>query len=316
MIFSILSPSSCYARLIVFVLLYECCLSLSHIRILGIVEEAIRYQSSMVNYSHSDPIGTVVTVERDITGDLVLAGAYKLNDSLVIGSGDRVSVTIRAALGEETLQLNSVSSMVLYRTDSDGYLPNFDLELYKSDPNLYADSPRFAAVGLSIYHANASGDRVGPKTVLWAYNNQYQSAPLYTSAELFLNLSTEHEYTLKFSRNVRDYNPSLSCQILVDEVESAVLHGIEDFHGAVNLALSVFNQNGFIPEIANPSDPPSVSAVFSNVHLPGVGTSLCLYGTPFHSWDIPFVRFEAGIGTSPELTDIESFKVRNLFCRK
>ena len=221
--------------------------------------------------------------------------------------GDRLSVTIRAAVGESSLQRNAVTSVVWYQ-GPDNFLPNFDLELYKSERGLFDGSPVFHALGLSIYHADAASDGVGPKVVLWYFDNMVQSAPLYTTAEVYFSLSEPHDYTLQFKWNERDFNPSYSCFVMVDGVDVAVLHGVPALTEPLTTVLSVFNQLGFLP-INDPANPPEVTAIFSNVILPVRTNGICRHGSPFYSWETPFVRFEAGVGTTPGLTDTEPLQV-------
>lgn len=237
----------------------------------------------------------------------VLSGAYRLNESITVEDGDRLSVTIRAAIGESSLQRNAVTSVVWYQGPAN-FLPNFDFEQYKSNRDLFAGSPTFDALGLSIYHADSSNDGVGPKVVLWYFGNRVQTAPLYTTAEVYFSVSEPHEYTLQFKWDERDFNPSYSCFVTVDGIDVAVLHGVPAFTGPLTTVLSVFNQLGFLP-INDPANPPEVSAIFSNVILPVRTNGICRYGNPFYSWETPFIRFEAGVGTSPGLTDTEPLQV-------
>ena len=237
----------------------------------------------------------------------MLSGAYRLNEAVSVEDGDRLSVTIRAAVGESSLQQNAVTSVVWYQGPNN-FLPNFDFELYKSQRGLFDGSPIFDALGISVYNADASSDGVGPKVVLWYFGNRVQSVPLYTTAEVYFSLSEPHEYTLKVEWNERDFNPSYSCFLTVDGLDVAVLHGVPTLTGPLTTVLSVFNQLGFLP-VNDPANPPQVTAVFSNVILPVRASGICRYGNPFYSWEVPFVRFEAGVGTSPGLTDTEPLQV-------
>lgn len=246
-------------------------------------------------------------MERNRAEQNMLSGAYRLSETVSLEDGDRLSVTIRAAMGEGSLQRNAVTSVVWYQ-GPDNFLPNFDLESYNSDRGLFDGSPIFDALGVSVYNADAFNDGVGPKVVLWYFGNRVQSSPLYSTAEVFFSLSLPHEYTLKLKWDERDFNPSYSCYLTVDGLDVAVLHGIPALTRPLTTVLSVFNQLGFLP-INDPANPPQVTAVFSNVILPVRSSGICRYGNPFYSWETPFIRFEAGVGTAPGLTDTEPLQV-------
>ena len=275
----------------------------------GTPNSNILYESGqvMLRPPPADPPGVVITMERNRLEQNMLSGAYRLSEGVSVEDGDRLSITIRAAVGESSLQQNAVTSVVWYQ-GPDNFLPNFDLELYKSERGLFDGNSFFDALGVSIYNADASSDGVGPKVVLWYFGNRVQSVPLYSSAEVYFSLLQPHDYTLKLEWDERDFNPSYSCFLTVDGLDVAVLHGIPALTGSLTTVLSVFNQMGFLP-VNDPANPPQVSAVFSNVILPVRSGGICRYGNPFYSWETPFIRFEAGVGTSPGLTDTEPLQV-------
>ena len=250
-------------------------------------------------------------MQRNGQGENVFSGAYRYPNAFVIEDGDSLSLDIAAATGEESLQTNSVTSVVFF-SGEDGILPQFDLSRFQSDPEIFQSSPQFSALGFSLYNRNASGDEAGPKVVLWYYRSTLQSVPTYASAELLFDVATTHKYTLKFEWDEQDFAPSYWVNLYVDGQQTAVLHGIQSFTEPVDLVLSLFNQNGFLPSVdatGDPSNPPAVRAIFSSVAIPLRTSGVCRYGRPMHSWENPFVRMEAGIGTAPYLTDVKGFQV-------
>lgn len=301
---------SCYIVLFILSHPFVIFLSPSPQNTAGTPNSNILYESGQVTHRAppGDPPGVVITMERNRAEQNMLSGAYRLSESVSVEGGDRLSVTIRAATGERSLERNAVTSVVWYQ-GPDNFLPNFDLESYNSDRGgVFDGSPIFDALGVSVYNTDASNDGVGPKVVLWYFGNRVQSAPLYSTAEVFFSLSLPHEYTLKLEWDERNFNPSYSCYLTVDGLDVAVLHGIPALTRPLTTVLSVFNQLGFLP-INDPANPPEVTAVFSNVILPVRSSGICRYGNPFYSWETPFIRFEAGVGTAPGLTDAEPLQV-------
>ena len=255
--------------------------------------------------------GTTITMSRNNIGENVFTGVVRYPAAFSIEDGDLLSVHVAAAVGEKSLEVNSVTSLVLYEGPDD-FLPQFDLNLFLSNPDIFEGSPHFSALGFSIYNRNASGDGVGPKVVLWYFRNSPRSVPIYSSAEVFVSVSETHMYSLRFTWDERDFNPSFWVKLYIDGQLTESLHGIQSFTEQVDIALSLFNQNGFLPSVdatGDPSVPPEVEATFTDIILPLRTSTVCRYGQPMHSWEDPFIRVEAGVGTAPFLTDVKPYEV-------
>ncbi|XP_019624877.1 PREDICTED: uncharacterized protein LOC109470382 isoform X2 [Branchiostoma belcheri] len=184
--------------------------------------------------------------------------------------------------------------------------PEWTIEKDETEDEPNSNSP-YASCGLQIHPGNADK----PSYIgLWCrFANGTQSEQGETAKLDFDPSAAWHKYTLQFmEEKIFATKVDRSIRLYIDGQFKAVLTGIPTLSPTTKLILSTWNRHDWIPELVDPFEPPTTTALFRSVSLPPVAASLCLHGKPFRNGDQAVVRFEAGVGSAKLLDDIASFR--------
>ena len=254
--------------------------------------------------------GTVINATGDSQRDHIITGAYE-TDNVRLYRGGRVTLDIRAALEtspvSEELKENIVTSVVFIDASTDQLVVEYDREGFDSGSDI-----DFKAVGLQIHHSyiNSTTNAVVPaRLVLWSKQSASLASPRYASVDTHINLNIVHHYEFRFTSEQPDTYIVNAVTLYVDGIKMAVLRGIPQLSDSTRMLLHLFNRMSYTPLPVDPSNVPSVEAVYSEVRLPVSSTSICQHGTPFYDWGSPIVEFQIGIGSPIGLVDIQEFEV-------
>ncbi|KAI8485273.1 hypothetical protein Bbelb_370200 [Branchiostoma belcheri] len=185
--------------------------------------------------------------------------------------------------------------------------PDWTIEKDETEDESNSNDFRHASCGLQIHPGNADK----PSYIgLWCrFANGTQSEQGETVKLDFDPSAAWHKYTLQFiEEKIFATKVDRSIRMYIDGQFKAVLTGIPTLSPATKLILSTWNKHDQIPELVDPFEPPTTTAVFRSVSLPPDAASLCLHGKPFRNGDQAVVRFEAGVGSAKLLDDIASFR--------
>lgn len=271
--------------------------------VIGIDSSTIIYNVSQVT-TISD--GLSITSVRDPSGK-VLTGTYET--AVDMSEGGIVSLDILAARGSRAsdaeLEDQSVTSVVFTTSSTPGILAEFEYELRDMD---YPTAPSVNSFGLQIHHSFSGTNR--QKIVLWSKSDNSLDPLAYVAQEIpHLDLSEVHTYTLDFQQQQFDTEYSRWVDLYVDGEIAATLHGTAPLSNSTEMILHVFNREGFVPDLDDVFQVPTVMAIFANVSLPRKTGHICDYGRPFYSVTSPIVEFSAGVGTTPGDVDTWDLEV-------
>ena len=267
----------------------------------GLKSSTLRYETSTVDFSSKN--GMTINAEQDPTGKQLVSGGYSTPLSDMTGRKS-VSLTVHPALGDSRLQKHTVTSVLfLETTDSD--------LLVEYDPSVPSESSSsYKALGLQIHTQGSTTDQ--QTLILWSRDESELSIEKTVSQELTLNITKSLDIHFQFTYEEIGLVASRKVEVFINDVLTLALHDVPFFTTSGKLILHMFNREGYLPECVGEcaSDPPKISASFSDVSLPSETNNTCSYGLPFHSWGSPVVEFKAGIGTAPYQSDIKPLEVK------
>ena len=266
--------------------------------LVGVTAQSTVYRLSQV--TDSSVLGQVnISAMLDLTGQYLISGAYQI--PVPFTSRETVTMNIQAASGDPSLHLYVVTSLVFM--DS----PTVALAEFEQGGTLPSGSP-FGAVGLQISPSQTVNQQFYPQTILvWSYNGDPLSAPLYVTKNTTLDLSVPHEYSLSFYSRQLDTGLTQSVEVAIDDQLVAVLYDIPALSNATHLVAHVFTQYAPIP--ISVIGTPAVAAVFSNIVIATRPAGVCGYGVPFYSPGSPIVAFMVAAGTKPGDSSVSSWQV-------
>ncbi|KAI8519526.1 hypothetical protein Bbelb_027830 [Branchiostoma belcheri] len=186
-------------------------------------------------------------------------------------------------------------------------LPGWTIENNKTEDEPNSNDSPYASCGLQIHPENVDN----PSYIgLWCrFANGTQSEQGETAKLDFDPSAAWHTYTLLFmEEKIFATKVDRSIRLYIDGQFKAVLTGIPTLSPTTKLILSTWNKHDQIPELVDPFEPPTTTALFRSVSLPPDAASLCLHGKPFRNGDQAVVRFEAGVGSAKLLDDVASFR--------
>ena len=268
----------------------------------GLYSSALRYESDQVSFL--DPIGVELNAIFDPTEKQLVSGVYYTSLSDLSGK-KTVSLSVQAAIGDIEIQTHIVTSILFLETSVSDFLAEYDPELP------FKDSSSFKALGLQIHTPTHNKNK--HTLILWSNNDAALSQVNVISHDIDFDLSKSHDIRFEFTGEQSGLIFTRKVEVYIDDVIVLSLNGIPQFSSNGRMLLHLFNREGYLPECDEvcASDPPEVSAIFSNVSLPIQADGVCNYGSPFYSWGSPILEFKAALGTSPGLNDVTEFKVSN-----
>ena len=110
-----------------------------------------------------------------------------------------------------------------------------------------------------------------------------------------------------FYCNTFIFQPQLCLTVFADDEQLSYICGIPEFGLSTNFIIHVWNSNNYLPDLEDELDSWQTFATVIRVVFPPAPGELCRYGEPFRGGRIPIVRYEAGIGASPNEVDVSPF---------
>ena len=82
------------------------------------------------------------------------------------------------------------------------------------------------------------------------------------------------------------------------------LTGIPQLSHSTQFILNLWNRDNVVPELSDVFDSWNVKALFRDLIFPPSSDELCRYGAVFQAGTNPIVRYEIGIGSQIDSTDV------------